>query len=211
MGTSVPIDSLRAGAPLSDDDERDPSPGGRAARDTEDHCSLRFMWLSPDLRDARYSGFLTGSGVPGGDVNWFADHYVTAWVQRTPTEEEACVARFSPLGDLGVAPVCNPSPNVITFRPVRVAAGDGGLALAFAADRTDAAGNQLLLVRTDAVGRAVGPARQVVPLADGDVLDCATYDVAWAEDGFGVLYAARISRPGVSVVQGIWLRWFVAE
>ena len=158
----------------------------------EGSCAFRFLRLDETLESAVSSGVL--GRLFWGDVKWLAaeSRYVTAWAgpgeESESTGDELRVAFFEPDGVLAGPPVRNATdaPRWSMDRPVRIAAGDGGLSLV-AAWNSD---HRFSYLRTDAHGVAVAGLRDVRPTdTEEELLRYAAYDAVWTDVGFAVLFS----------------------
>ncbi|MBI5490860.1 MAG: hypothetical protein HY905_26235 [Deltaproteobacteria bacterium] len=141
-------------------------------------CAQRFVHLNSDLSVRTPSGVL--SDGPAGDVKWVDGRYVTAWGHYDTGaggDSDACVAWFDDAGAMTAPPVCNAVTPSIGSAPVRVAAGDEGLALVAYSDAA------FVFQRTDLRGVAVG-----VPGVVGFGGPPGPCNTVWADGGFGILY-----------------------
>jgi hypothetical protein len=165
-------------------------------------CPLRFVRLADDLAEGVSSGVLS---PPRGTSSFgfrtpvvsSGGSYTVGWTDCASClypgiEYRFCVARFSASGELLAAPVCNPlGEDVLVYGDSAMAAGDSGfLAIAEGPLSQVEPWDVLRSIRLDANGRMLSSSPRVL------VSDLATprgpppFDIAWAGDGFGVLYGA---------------------
>ncbi|MBI5502497.1 MAG: hypothetical protein HY907_19795 [Deltaproteobacteria bacterium] len=176
----------------------------------EGFCSFRFLRLDDTLEHAAGSGVL--GGYVWGDVKWIAadSRYVTAWAgeadESIGMESELRVAFFEPDGTLAGPPIRNSEgwPGWLTHRPVRVGAGDGGLALVTAF--SGYSDERLSFLRTDRNGVAISPLRDLIEAdPDGRPAHFGSYNTVWTDGGFAVLFVGAWPGSGVPPGGGDWL------
>jgi cysteine-rich repeat protein len=149
---------------------------------SEEHpyCSHKFMQVSSDLSSVRHSGTLS-IGF-SGDVGWDGARYTTTW-SHSPIDSTdnwgTCVARFNRSGDLESAPVCSHVPYA-EIGVSRFDFGDGGLGI------LNSNMDQLLFLRTDALGAAVAEYESLIEAGTGSLV--GPYAIAWADTHFGTVY-----------------------
>jgi hypothetical protein len=169
-------------------------------------CSLRFVQVDEFLTHMVYSGILGNGAI--GDLAWIDGHYMIGWPHYDTAlggNTEICVASFSAAGNLERPPTCNDVSSVASQGPttLRMAAGDGGLALVFDSDSFW----RLSYLRTGLNGRAVMPPASVVGsmcIPDESFCFFYSFGTTWADQGFAVLFTANID--GTS---GMFLRHFI--
>jgi cysteine-rich repeat protein len=152
-------------------------------------CPLRFARLDETLGSAVSSGVLGPGGW--GDVKWLAaeSKWVTSWAitlrPPDPVQGEIRVAFFSADGSLAGPPIRNILLEAGELdRPVRIAAGDGGLSLVTAWDLHP---QHLSYLRTDLHGVAVSSLRPVFSTGT-DWDHFGAYNTVWTDEGFAVLF-----------------------
>jgi hypothetical protein len=114
--------------------------------------------------------------------------FVAAWTnedQLRETSPSLCIAEIAESGLLVRPPACT-APALVdgddVLRSTRFAVGDLGFLLVYGSDDLDdSRRGHLWSLRTDGLGRAVGPPHAFGPVAAG-------YAVTWTDDAFGVLY-----------------------
>ena len=174
-------------------------------------CNVRFVRLDESLASPVYSGLIAPAG--DGDVKWLDGRYVTAlahyWEPAGgPAHSDVVVSWFAASGELEGPPVRNAVGDAFLGSVLRIAAGDGGLALVGAWDSDQ----QLSFLRTDMAGVAVGPVRPVVDWATGFPPGAwfGSCNTVWADRRFGVLFEGLdFGDPGRT--SGLYLQAFVAE
>ena len=180
----------------------------------EGYCAFRFLRLDETLEHVVGSGVL--GGFVWGDVKWIAadSRYVTAWsgdAEGSPaTESEFRVAFFEPDGTLAGPPIRNSGggPGWATDTPVRVAAGDGGLALVTRFTGHD--DERLSFLRTDRRGVAISPLRDLVEADPGGrPAHFGSYNTVWTDGGFAVLFAGAWAGSGEPGGERLYLQHFV--
>ena len=156
----------------------------------DDGCAFRFVRLDDTLEHAVQSGVL--GGHMWGDITWLAaeSKWVTAWAMygdaADTTDGEIRVAFFDSDGTLAGPPVRNLAAGVDHYldRPIRVAAGDGGLSLL----TSWGAASHLSFFRTDRHGVAISPLRDISVPSSISFLHFGSYNAVWTDGGFAVLF-----------------------
>ncbi|MBI5489545.1 MAG: hypothetical protein HY905_19590 [Deltaproteobacteria bacterium] len=146
-------------------------------------CASRFVHLNADLSERTASGVL--SDGHGGDVKWVDGRYVVGWGHYDTFaggSSEACVGWFDNAGVMTGPPVCSRVTPDIGRYPMRVAAGDRGLALVSTSEA------DIVFLRTDLRGVAVGSPGVI---SYGMVPSPGPYNTVWADSGFAILYGIR--------------------
>lgn len=158
-------------------------------------CASRFIYLGPDLSVRNQSGVLSDS--PGGDVKWVDGRYAVAWGHCDTSaggDSEACVAWFDETGEMIAPPVCNLVTPAMGTYPVRIAAGDRGLALvSYRESESHLDESEFVFLRTDLRGVAIGSPAVLPTGADTPV--GGAYNMVWADTGFGLVHGVGWASP----------------